>query len=155
MTGSPFSWESRGISDKASFLGSEHYLKYYDAKYIGGLPDHPTPKSCMVYIYDNMLELNWSKGQEESLIIPYQSITSIENADEDKISKLRVLGLGLLFPPLAIAGLFWKQKSIYTVIYFQSANEKRTIVLDFGKYRTVEEAQSFIYKKMIEFKKTN
>jgi hypothetical protein len=39
-------------------------------------------------------------------------MSNIENADEKKISKLRVVGLGLVFLPLAIVGTVWKKKRI-------------------------------------------
>jgi hypothetical protein len=37
-------------------------------------------------------------------------MTNIENMDEKKMSALRVVGLGLVFLPLAIVGALWKKK---------------------------------------------
>ncbi|MFI5423498.1 MAG: hypothetical protein WB587_11495 [Nitrososphaeraceae archaeon] len=49
-------------------------------------------------------------------------MTNIQNMDEKKISALRVVGLGLVFVPLAIVGAVWKKKHIYTVIQYNDEN---------------------------------
>jgi ribosomal protein L40E len=86
-----------------------------------------------------------------ALIIPYSSITNIENADEKKISALRVVALGLVFLPLAIVGAVWKKKHIYTILeYTDRLNETQTLIFDFKD--DIEKAQGMIYKKMIEYR---
>ena len=75
-------------------------------------------------------------------------MTNIQNMDEKKISALRVVGLGLVFVPLAIVGAVWKKKHIYTVIQYNDA--ELTVVLDFG--RLIDKLQPFIYRKMLEYR---
>lgn len=71
--------------------------------------------------------------------------------DEKKISALRVVGLGLIFIPLAIVGAVWKKKHIYTVIRYNDTVGQQTIVLDFDRF--IDKLQPFIYRKMLEFRK--
>lgn len=83
-----------------------------------------------------------------SLPIPYSQMITIENMDQEKISKLRVIGLGLIFLPLAIVGALWKKKKRYTVIEYNDRVQNQTLVFDFGK--NMEKMQQAIYVKMIE-----
>ncbi|MGA9743807.1 MAG: hypothetical protein WBQ16_04260 [Nitrososphaeraceae archaeon] len=69
--------------------------------------------------------------------------------DEQKISADRVIGLGLIFVPLAIVGAMWKKRHIYTVIRYTDEIDKQTIVLDFED--NIDEYQPYIYRK--EFRK--
>ena len=76
-------------------------------------------------------------------------MTNIENADEKKISALRVVGLGLVSLGVgAIVGALWKKRHIYTIIeYVDIFNEEQRLVFDFED--NLEEAQQIIYKKMV------
>jgi hypothetical protein len=71
-------------------------------------------------------------------------MTNIENANEDRISAMRIAMLG-------IVGGLWKKKHVYTVIQYKDEIEERTIVLDFGN--KIEEAQPLIYRKMLDSRK--
>ena len=65
------------------------------------------------------------------LKLPYSSIIDIEKIDaENKISVDRLVALGFLTGPGAIAGLFWKKKHVYTVIHYNdyADNEKMVVV---------------------------
>lgn len=70
--------------------------------------------------------------------------------DEQKISALRVVGLGLVFLPLAIVGAMWKKKHLYTVIQYKDELDNQTIVVDFEEY--IDEAQPLIYHKMLKYR---
>lgn len=78
-------------------------------------------------------------------------MTNIENANEDKISAMRVAALGLVFLPLAIVGAMWKKKHVYTVIQYKDEIGEKTTVLDFRN--KIDEAQPLIYHKMLDSKK--
>jgi hypothetical protein len=69
---------------------------------MGGHAEYPKPMNCRIYLYYDRIQL-----ENPNLIIPYQSLTNIENMDEKKISAKRVIGLGLVFVPLAIVGAMW------------------------------------------------
>jgi hypothetical protein len=125
----------------------DSWLKSTDITYVGGHKAHPTSVDTAIYIYDDRIEIGSSVTDTE-LKIPYANMIDIENMDEKKISALRVVGLGLVFVPLAIVGAMWKKKHIYTVIQYRDEMDKQTIVLDFGKH--IEELQPFIYRKMLE-----
>ena len=77
-------------------------------------------------------------------------MTNIQNMDEKKIPALRVVGLGLVFVPLAIVGAVWKKKHIYTVIQYNDETGELTVVLDFGRF--IDKLQPFIYRKMLEYR---
>ena len=63
----------------------------------------PSSSSCRVFLYNERLELDWDKGQDEpSMVIPYKSMTSIENMDDQKIFALRVIGFGIIGAERAI-----------------------------------------------------
>jgi len=72
-------------------------------------------------------------------------MTNIENMDEKKMSALRVVGLGLVFLPLAIVGALWKKKKIYTVIEYNDGVDTQSLVLDFEK--NLEKKQPFFIKR--------
>lgn len=121
-----------------------------DITYVGGHPAYPKSGDTRIYIYDNRIEV----GQTEDdplLVIPYANMINIENMDEKKISALRVVGLGLIFVPLAIVGAVWKKKHIYTVIHYNDEVGVQTIVLDFDRF--IDKLQPFIYRKMLEVRK--
>jgi hypothetical protein len=79
----------------------------FDSKYLGGHKMHPKPSDTKVFVFSDRVEL-----EKPKLRISYNSMSNIENAHERKISKLRVVGLGLVFLPLAIVGAVWKKKRI-------------------------------------------
>ena len=110
--------------------------KELTAKYIGGHKAFPKQTHTQVLILPDRLEL-----VKPSLVVPYISITNIENMDERKISALRVALLG-------IVGLFWKKKCLYTVVQYNDGLDEQTIVIDFGKQ--IDEIQPLIYQKMLE-----
>lgn len=125
---------------------SHNWIQYYDIDYIRGLIEYPSSSSCRIFLYNERLELDWDKGQDEpSMVIPYKSMTNIENLDDQKISALRVIGFGVI-------GALWKQQHRYTAIQYKDETGEKNIVLDFGKY--IEEAQPLIYQKMIDAKRT-
>ena len=122
---------------------------YTDITYIGGHPAYPTSANTRIYIYNDRIEI----GQREYntiIKIPYSNMTNIQNMDEKKIPALRVVGLGLVFVPLAIVGAVWKKKHIYTVIQYNDETGELTVVLDFGRF--IDKLQPFIYRKMLEYR---
>ena len=126
------------------------WINYTDITYIGGHPAYPTSANTRIYIYNDRIEI----GQREYntiIKIPYSNMTNIQNMDEKKISALRVVGLGLVFVPLAIVGAVWKKKHIYTVIQYNDETGELTVVLDFGRF--IDKLQPFIYRKMLEYRK--
>jgi hypothetical protein len=123
------------------------WINYTDITYVGGHPAYPTSANTRIYIYNDRIEIG---RREENPIfqIPYSNISNIQNMDEKKISALRVVGLGLVFVPLAIVGAVWKKRHIYTVIQYNDEIGEQTIVLDFGRF--IDKIQPFIYRKMLE-----
>lgn len=118
----------------------------FDSKYLGGHKMHPKPTETNVFVFSDRIEL-----ENPRLRIAFNSMSNIENADEKKVSALRVVGLGLVFLPLAIVGAVWKKKHIYTVIeYTDALNEEQTLVFDFGG--KLEEAQQMMYNEMLAIK---
>ena len=113
---------------------------------MGGHVEYPKPMHSRVYVYNDRIQL-----ENPNLIIPYKTITSIENMDEKKISAKRVVALGLVFAPLAIVGAMWKKNHIYTVIQFKDEVGEKAIVLDFGD--KVDDIQGWIYRRMLSSKK--
>jgi len=77
---------------------------------MGGHVEYPKPTRCRLYLYEDRIEI-----ENPDLVVPYNAITGIENMDEKKISAKRVVGLGLVFVPLAIVGAMWK-KTTFTVL---------------------------------------
>lgn len=76
------------------------WIEYCDVKYMGGHVEYPKPINSRIYLYYDRIQL-----ENPDLVIPYQSITNIENMDEKKISALRVVALGII-------GALWKKKHI-------------------------------------------
>jgi hypothetical protein len=125
----------------------------FDAKYLGGHKMYPKPADTIVFVFSDRIEI-----PQVNLRITYFSMTNIENADEKKISALRVVGLGLVSLGVgAIVGALWKKRHIYTIIDYVDVlheeqtldvlHEEQTLVFDFeGK---LEEAQQMIYQKMV------
>lgn len=115
------------------------------AKYLGGHSMRPAKKEIKTNV---ILRNDTAFIEKITLPIPYSQIITIENMDDKKISKLRVIGLGLIFLPLAIVGDVWKKKKLYTVIEYNDGVQNQTIVIDFGK--NVEKMQQAIYAKVVE-----
>jgi hypothetical protein len=110
-----------------------------DAKYIGGHKAFPKSKNTNVLIFSDKIEV-----EKLGLSIPYKSITNIENTNAERITKTRVLLLG-------IAGLLWKKKYLYTIMEYDEGIDKQTIILDF--HRNVDKVQPLIYRKMLDSRK--
>lgn len=123
------------------------YAKIY---YVGGHKAWPKPVNTMIFIYDDRIELG-AKQETPVLTIPYADIKNMENMDEQKISAERVVGLGLVFVPLAIVGAIWKKRHIYTVIRYKDELDEQTVVLDFED--NIDKFQPFIYRKVQERRK--
>ena len=69
--------------------------------------------------------------------------------DENKISALKVVGLGLVFLPIHYSRCYVKRRHLYTVIQYKDELDDQTIVIDFDN--NIDEAlQSLIYRKMLE-----
>ena len=109
---------------------------------MGGHVEYPKPTHCRLILYEDRIEI-----ENPDLVVPFKSITAIENMDEKKISAKRVVGLGLVFVPLAIVGAMWKRNHIYTVIQFKDNNRPKAIIMDLDK--RVSELQGWIYRKML------
>lgn len=117
------------------------WIQRYDMKYMGGHVEYPKPADCRLYLYYNRIKI-----ENPDLVIPYNAMRNIVNLDEQKISAKRVVGLGLIFFPLAIVGAMWKKNHIYTVIEFKDAVGDKAIILDFGEL--VDDLQGWIYRRM-------
>jgi hypothetical protein len=118
----------------------------FEVKYLGGHKAFPAKKSMDTHmlVYSDRIDLD----KPLNLNIPYSSITKFENMDDKKISALRVVGLGLVFLPLAIVGAMWKKKKVYTVIEYNDGLDSQTMVFDFEKY--LEKMQPIIYHKVMQ-----
>ncbi len=69
---------------------------------MGGHVSYPKSSNCRMYLYNDRIEL-----EDPELTITYQNMSNIENADENKISALRVAMFGII-------GALWKKKaSVY------------------------------------------
>lgn len=126
-------------------VGEDVYnIRKFGAKYLGGHASYPGNKALDtdVIVYDNFLEV-----VRLGLRIQYTWISNVSNMDEKKISALRVIGLGVIFLPLAIVGAMWKKKKLYTVIQYHDGLQQQALVLDFGKH--VDEIQPIIYQKIM------
>jgi len=114
---------------------------------MGGHVEYPKPTRCRLYLYEDRIEI-----ENSDLVVPYNAITGIENMDEKKISAKRVVGLGLVFVPLAIVGAMWKKNHIYSVIEFKDQNGLKAIILDFDD--RVTDIQGWIYRMMLSCSRT-
>ena len=112
----------------------------FEAKYVGGHKLHPKSRDVTVQIAPEKLTVS-----EINLEVSYKSITNIENADEAKISAMRVVLLGVI-------GALWKKKHLYTVIQFKDElGNDQSMIFDFDK--KIEEVQPLIYNKVVEARK--
>ncbi len=133
------------VETRKVISSSETYA--FRGKYLGGHPLHPKPQKITLFFHPDKLVL-----QELEFELPYRSIKSIENTTEEKIKALRVVGLGLIWLPLGIAGLFWKKKKIFThLVYQDEVGMNASIILDFEK--NLEEVQREIYTRAVAARK--
>lgn len=124
---------------------------YFGAEYMGGHKAYPKKTDCDVRLFKRGLDIEFGKFSKKHITIYYDTITNIENMDEKRITKTRVVLLGLTVIGL-IPALLWKKKFLYTVIeYKDEAGIEHAVVIDF--HRQAEKAQQVIYQKMIEVKK--
>jgi hypothetical protein len=126
---------------------SSVFQGYYNAEYMGGHAEYPSRVLTTVEIYTDKIVM-----EALGLEIPYLSMTNIENIDEQRMSAGRVVGLGLVFPVLAVVGAMWKKKHRYTVIQYGDGDDRRAIVIDFGE--NIDSAQPLIYRRMIRLKQS-
>lgn len=145
-----FDEEEYGEIEEYQDVKTNQQLLKAPVKYIGGHSMNPTKKEL-----NTTLEMRDTSIfiEKISLSIPYRDMENIENMSKERISKLRVIGLGLIFLPLAIVGALWKKKKLYTVIEYNDKIQQQKIVLDFGK--NVGKMQQAIYAKMIESRSRN
>lgn len=124
----------------------------FDVKYMGGHKAYPVKKQrdARILVFLDRIEIQSDKFLFN---IPYSQMTNIENMDEKKMSALRVVGLGLVFLPLAIVGALWKKKKVYTVIEYNDGIDTQTVIFDFEKH--LEKQQAVIYQKMIAARTKN
>lgn len=122
---------------------SEDKPIYFGAEYMGGHKMYPKKTDADVRLYQDCIDIEFGKIHKHKIIIPYRSITGLENEDDKRITKTRVLMTGI------IPGLLWKKTFRYTVIeYTDDIGIKQTVIVDF--HRNAERAQQSIYGKMIE-----
>lgn len=115
----------------------------FSGEYMGGHKMYPKKTDVDVELFSNFMLIKWGRIHKHQIVIRYNQITELENQDEKRITKTRILLTGI------IVGLLWKKKFLYTVIeYNDEANLKQAIVIDF--HRKAEQAQQAIYQKMTE-----
>src|SRR5215831_15876294 len=79
----------------------EHAEKIFDAEYMGGHVAYPNKSDCLVGFYQTQIALMWGTLRKHRVFIPYNKITNVENEDENRITKTRVLLTGF------VVGLLW------------------------------------------------
>jgi hypothetical protein len=101
------------------------------------------PQNVNVFIYPEEMIVDPFRHD-----IEYSSIISIENIDEKQaVQWEKVIGLGIIFAPLAIVGYKRKEKRAITVIkYVTNAPESQTVVIDFNW--NVDYAYNIISRRM-------
>lgn len=121
---------------------------YFGAEYMGGHKMYPKKTDCNVRMFNRGIEIEFGKIHKNKIIIYYDTITNIENMDEKRITKARVIGLGLTVVGL-IPALLWKKRFLYTIItYREELGIEHGVVIDF--HRQAEKAQQILYQKMVE-----
>jgi hypothetical protein len=172
LSGSPFSWEERNNPEEKAVpvTGGNDYIDYSYVRYMGGHPLYTEPRNTPVYVYNDRIEI-----VNPDLKIPYSAMSRIENMDENKIDRDKVV-LGLLFfTPLAIHAAIRKKKHVYTVLRYMDKSDgvhiirnlghikiqdliryrdgsgDITVVLDFGG--DMNRIQQYIYMRMLESKR--
>lgn len=117
----------------------------YMAQYIGGHPRHPKDFYTTVTFLPESLVI----GHNYEIVIPYHTITSIENTREKKFDIDRLVSFGPGGPI--------KKNHIYTVVKTREVPNiipAMTIVIDFGPSGKLEVAQRILYDKMMTARKT-
>ena len=114
--------------------------EYCDVQYMGGHVEYPKSTYCRIYFYNDRIEL-----ENPRIIIPFQSITNIQNADEKTISAFRVVMFGII-------GALWKKKHLYTIIQYKDSIDEKIVVLDFDDI--VDVMQPFIYRRMMRYRRS-
>lgn len=123
---------------------------HFGAEYMGGHKMYPKKTDCDVRMFNRGIEIEFGRLHKNKIVIYYDTITNIENMDEKRITKARVIGLGLTVVGL-IPALLWKKRFLYTVItYKDELGMEHGIVIDF--HRQAEKAQQVLYQKMVEAK---
>ena len=118
---------------------------HFGAEYMGGHKMYPKKTDCDVRMYHNGIEIEFGRIHKNKFVIYYDTISNIENQDERRITKTRILLTGI------IPGLLWKKKFLYTVIeYKDELDMEHAVVIDF--HRDAEKAQQVIYERMVEAK---
>ncbi len=121
----------------------EKAYEVFDCEYMGGHMLYPKKTDATVYLFSSHFEIRFGLVHKKFIEIPYESIVGIENEDESRITKTRIL-----LTPLLV-GLLWKKKFRYTVIEYEDQfGMKQGVVIDF--HRKAEKAQQTIYLKMVE-----
>jgi hypothetical protein len=125
---------------------------YFGAEYQGGHKMYPKKTDCDVRMFNKGMEIEFGHIHKNKIVIYYDTISNVTNMDEKRITKARVIGLGLTVVGL-IPALLWKKKFLYTVIEFKDeVNMEHAVVIDF--HRQAEKAQQVLYQKMVEAKRT-
>jgi hypothetical protein len=120
--------------------GNSILLGHFNAQYMGGHTEYPSPKWTGIFLYDDKILL-----QGLALQIPYSSIIKIQNANKEEMA-------GFLF--IGPIGTWWKKNHRYTVIQHKNDIDIQTIIVDFEK--NIDSAQPLIHRlrRMIRFKQT-
>lgn len=108
--------------------------------YMGGHKLYPKKQRAVVHIERDGLRIE----ELDNLQIPYSKIKSLENMDEARITKTRVLLMGPLI------GLLWKKKFLYTVIEYNDGLLDQSVILDCDK--DADGIQRMIYARMLKAK---
>jgi hypothetical protein len=90
-----------GHEDETSFV-----LGHFNAKYMGGHTEYPSPKWTGIFLYQEKIIL-----QGLGLQIPYSSIIKIQNANKEEMA-------GFIF--VGPIGTWWKKNHRYTVIQYRN-----------------------------------
>lgn len=125
---------------------------HFGAEYMGGHKMYPKKTDCDVRMFNRGLEIEFGSilRHKNKIVIYYDRISNVSNVDEKRITKARVIGLGLTIVGL-IPALLWKKKFLYTVIEFKDEMEiNHAVVIDF--HRKAEQAQQVLYQGMVDAK---
>lgn len=110
----------------------------FEPEYMGGHKLYPKKQVVRVYIDADRLVIEGL----DNLEIPFSKITNLENMDEKRITKTRILLGG------PIIGLLWKKNFVYTVIEYNDGLMNQSVILDAGK--DAESFQRMIYARMLK-----
>jgi hypothetical protein len=124
---------------------------YFGAEYMGGHKMYPKKTDCDVRMFTNGIEIEFGRIHKNKIVIYYNTISNVTNMDEKRITKARVIGLGLTVVGL-IPALLWKKRFLYTVIeYKDEVGIEHAVVIDF--HRQAQKAQQVLYQNMVEAKR--